>query len=69
MQEIILIEIRMEFHQWRLGTDGLFETQQVLMRMKVLHTDVMNRLGDNMAGDIIGLFGGGVFEYGLFGWR
>ena len=59
----------MEFHQWRLGTDGLFETQQVLTRMKVLHTDVMNRLGDNMAGGIIGLVVGGVFEYGLIGWR
>ena len=59
----------MEFHQWRLGTNGLFDTQQVLTRMKVFHTDVMKILGDNMAGDIIGLVGGGVFEYGLFGWR
>ena len=69
MQEIIIIEIRMEFHHWNLGTDGLFETQQVLTRVKVLHTDVMNILGDNMEGEIMGLVGGGVFEYGLNGWR
>ena len=69
MQEIIIIEIRIEFHQWRLGTDGLLETQQVLTQMKVLHTDLMNKLGYNMAWVVIGLVCGGVFDCGLIGWR
>ena len=67
--ETLLIQIKKEFYQKRLGKDGFFGTQQFLTRMEVLHKYIMNRLVDNTTRKIIIVGGGGSFESVLFRWR
>ena len=69
MWETLLIWINTEFDWHSLGTYGLFETQNVLTQIDLLHTDLMNIFGDKMTGAIIGRGGSGGFKSGLLEWR